>query len=288
LKKLLIANRGEIAVRIARACRELGIVPIAVYSECDRAALHVRHAAEAYAIGGIAPRDSYLRIDRIVEAAKKSGADAVHPGYGFLAEHEGFARAVRDAGLTFVGPTPEAIGLMGQKTAARAAASRAGVPVVPGTDDPIPVDISDTGLEALARGIGYPVLVKAVSGGGGKGMRTVHDPADVVGAVRAARSEADSAFGDAAVYLERRLARPRHIEVQILGDEHGPPTSAPPRSGAAATSTTRSPSASAPPLPTTTAPAPSTSTPRCAAKATAATPTAPPCPPTRRKHLSST
>jgi len=221
LKKILIANRGEIAVRIARACRELDIAPVAVYSDCDRAALHVRHADEAYAIGGSAPRDSYLRIDRIVEAARKSGADAVHPGYGFLAEHEGFAQAVRDAGLTFIGPTPEAIGLMGQKTAARAAAGRAGVPVVPGTDDPVPADISDAHLEALARGIGYPVLVKAVSGGGGKGMRTVLDPADLGGAVRAARSEADSAFGDAAVYLERRLGRPRHIEVQVLGDAHG-------------------------------------------------------------------
>ena len=221
MKKILIANRGEIAVRIARACREMGISPVAVYSECDRAALHVRHAGEAYEIGGSAPRDSYLRIDRIVEAAKKSGADAVHPGYGFLAEHEGFARAVRDAGLTFIGPTPEAIGLMGQKTAARDAASSAGVPVVPGTADPVPADVSEAELEALARGIGYPVLVKAVSGGGGKGMRTVLDPADLAGAVRAARSEADSAFGDAAVYIEKRLARPRHIEVQVLGDEHG-------------------------------------------------------------------
>jgi acetyl-CoA carboxylase, biotin carboxylase subunit len=221
VKKILIANRGEIAVRIARACRDIGISPIAVYSECDRAALHVRHADEAYPIGGSAPRDSYLRIDRIVAAAKKSGADAVHPGYGFLAEHEGFARAVRDAGLTFIGPTPEAIGLMGSKTAARAAAERAGVPVVPGTADAIPAGITDVELGALARAIGYPVLVKAVSGGGGKGMRTVVDPSDLVGAVRAARSEADSAFGDATVYIERRLARPRHIEIQILGDEHG-------------------------------------------------------------------
>ena len=221
MKKILIANRGEIAVRIGRTCREMGISPVAVYSECDRAALHVRHADQAYAIGGSAPRDSYLRIDRIVAAAKKSGADAVHPGYGFLAEDEAFARAVREAGLIFIGPSPDAIGLMGRKTAARAAAERAGVPVVPGTADPLPVGISDRQLEALAGEIGYPVLVKAVSGGGGKGMRTVLDPADLVGAVRAARSEADSAFGDAAVYIERRLMRPRHIEVQILGDEHG-------------------------------------------------------------------
>lgn len=221
MKKILIANRGEIAVRISRACHEMGIAAVAVYSECDRTALHVRHADEACAIGGSAPRDSYLRIDRILEAAKKSGADGVHPGYGFLAEQETFARAVRDAGLTFIGPTPESIALMGSKTNARAAAVRAGVPVVPGAPEPIPPDIGDRALEDLARSIGYPLLVKAVSGGGGKGMRSVVDRADLAGAVRAARSEADAAFGDAAVYLERRLTRPRHIEVQLLGDQHG-------------------------------------------------------------------
>ena len=221
MKKILIANRGEIAVRIGRACREMGISPVAVYSECDRTALHVRLADEAYAIGGSAPRDSYLRIDRILEAAKKSGADAVHPGYGFLAEQEAFARAVQDAGLTFIGPTPEAIAGMGSKTAGRAAAVRARVPVVPGTPDSIPAAISDSELVELARALGYPVLVKAVSGGGGKGMRTVLNPEDLVDAVRAARSEADAAFGDAAVYLERRLTRPRHIEVQVLGDQFG-------------------------------------------------------------------
>jgi acetyl-CoA carboxylase biotin carboxylase subunit len=227
VQKILIANRGEIAVRISRACREMGISPVAVYSECDRTALHVRLADEAYAIGGSAPRDSYLRTDRILEAAEKSGADAVHPGYGFLAEQASFARAVGDAGLTFIGPTPEAIALLGNKTAARAAAGRARVPVVPGTPDPIPADISGgtggvgTALEDLAREIGYPLVVKAVSGGGGKGMRTVGDPAELAGAVRAARSEADAAFGDAAVYLERRLTRPRHIEVQLLADQYG-------------------------------------------------------------------
>jgi acetyl-CoA carboxylase, biotin carboxylase subunit len=195
--------------------------PIAVYSECDRSALHVRFADEAYPIGPSAPRESYLRIDRLIDAARQSGADAVHPGYGFLAENEDFAAAVRDAGLTFIGPTPEAIALMGSKTAARVAAKRAGVPVVPGTEDPLAPDVTDVEIARVASEIGYPLLVKAVSGGGGKGMRTVHDPAELAGAVRAARSEAGAAFGDAAVYLERQLTRPRHIEVQLLGDQHG-------------------------------------------------------------------
>jgi acetyl-CoA carboxylase biotin carboxylase subunit len=221
VKKILIANRGEIAVRIVRACRELGVSPVAVYSECDRAALHVRFADEAYAIGPSPPRDSYLRIDRLIDAAIASGADAVHPGYGFLAENQEFASAVHDAGLTFIGPTPRAIQTMGSKTAARTAARRAGVPVVPGTEDPLGVDVPDAAIAASAASIGYPLLVKAVAGGGGKGMRTVTEPAELAGAVRAARSEAGAAFGDAAVYLERRLTRPRHIEVQLLGDAHG-------------------------------------------------------------------
>jgi acetyl-CoA carboxylase biotin carboxylase subunit len=221
LKKLLIANRGEIAVRIARACREMALSPVAVYSECDRTALHVRAADEAYFIGPSAPRESYLRIDRVIDAARQSGADAVHPGYGFLAENEDFAAAVRDAGLTFIGPTPEAIALMGSKTAARLAATRAGVPIVPGAEEPLPADAGDEAIAESASRIGYPLLVKAVAGGGGKGMRAVSDPADLSGAVRAARSEAGTAFGDAAVYLERRLTRPRHIEVQLLGDVHG-------------------------------------------------------------------
>jgi len=221
VKKILIANRGEIAVRIARACREMGLSPVAVYSECDRTALHVRSADEAYPIGPSAPRESYLRIDAILEAARQSGADAVHPGYGFLAENETFAAAVRDAGLVFIGPSPEAIALMGSKTAARAAATRAGVAVVPGTDQPLSPAIAEHALASTAQSIGYPLLVKAVSGGGGKGMRTVTNPADLATAVAAARSEAGSAFGDPAVYLERRLIRPRHIEVQLLADEHG-------------------------------------------------------------------
>jgi acetyl-CoA carboxylase, biotin carboxylase subunit len=220
VKKILIANRGEIAVRIGRACREMGISPVAVYSECDRTALHVRLADEAYAIGGSAPRDSYLRIDRILEAARKCGADAVHPGYGFLSEQEEFARAVQDAGLTFIGPTPDAVARMGSKTAARAVAMRAGVPVVPGTDA-IPTTISDAELGELARSIGYPLFVKAVAGGGGKGMRAVLNLEDLASAVRVARSEAGASFGDPAVYFERQLTRPRHVEVQLLGDQFG-------------------------------------------------------------------
>src|SRR2546426_7306436 len=221
LRKVLIANRGEIAVRIIRACREMGLSPVAVYSECDRAALHVRYADEAYSIGPSAPRGSYLRIEGLLDAARRAGADALHPGYGFLAENEHFAAAARDAGLTFIGPTPDAIALMGSKTAARAAARRAGVPVVPGTEHPLAADVADADIARLADTIGYPLLVKAVSGGGGKGMRTVTDPADLAGAVRGARSEAATAFGDPAVYLERQLIRPRHIEVQLLGDAHG-------------------------------------------------------------------
>ncbi len=221
MRKILIANRGEIAVRVIRACREMGLSSVAVYSECDRTALHVRAADEAYPIGPSAPRESYLSTGRILDAARRAGADAVHPGYGFLAENEGFAAAVADAGLTFIGPSPGTIALMGSKTAARDAAIRAGVPVVPGTAAPLDPGAAPEAVAADAAAIGYPLLVKAVAGGGGKGMRTVTDPADLAGALRAARSEADSAFGDAAVYLERRLERPRHIEVQLLGDAHG-------------------------------------------------------------------
>src|SRR5581483_8765835 len=216
-----IANRGEIAVRIIRACREMGIAAVAVYSECDRQALHVREADEAYPIGPSAPRESYLSIERLIDVARRSGADAVHPGYGFLAENEGFAAAVRDAGLTFIGPSPSAIETMGSKTEARIAARRAGVPVVPGTEDALAPTVPDEVIVATAKSIGYPLLVKAVAGGGGKGMRTVTEAADLSSAVRAARSEAGSAFGDAAIYLERKLTRPRHIEVQLLGDQHG-------------------------------------------------------------------
>ncbi|MGE0447433.1 MAG: acetyl/propionyl/methylcrotonyl-CoA carboxylase subunit alpha [Vicinamibacterales bacterium] len=221
MRKILVANRGEIAVRIIRACRDMGIATVAVYSECDRAARHVRMADEAYPIGPSAPGDSYLRIDRIVDAATASGADAVHPGYGFLAENAGLAAACADAGLTFIGPSTAAIELMGSKTAARAAAVAAGVPVVPGTEASIAADVPDSDIAAVAARIGYPVMIKAVAGGGGKGMRVVASEAELAGAVRAARSEAQSSFGDAAVYLERRLIRPRHVEVQVLADHRG-------------------------------------------------------------------
>ena len=221
MKKILIANRGEIAVRVIRACRDMGIATAAVYSECDRAALHVRMADEAWPVGPSAPRESYLRIDAIIDAARRAGADAVHPGYGFLAENEDFAAACRDSGITFIGPTPEAIALMGSKTAARQAAIAAGVPVVPGTEQPLAEDTPEADVLAVATAIGYPLMLKAVAGGGGKGMRMVASPVDLPGALRAARSEAQSAFGDGAVYLERRITAPRHIEVQLLGDHHG-------------------------------------------------------------------
>ena len=198
----------------------MDISPIAVYSECDRTALHVRAADAAYPIGASAPRESYLKIDRIVDAAKASGADAVHPGYGFLAENQEFAAAVQAAGLTFIGPSPDAIATMGNKTAARLAAMQAGVPVVPGSEEALGAEASDAAMAAAAQSVGYPVLVKAVAGGGGKGMRTVVDPSELHGAIRAARSEAQASFGEAAVYLERRLTRPRHVEVQLLGDIH--------------------------------------------------------------------
>jgi acetyl-CoA carboxylase biotin carboxylase subunit len=221
IRKVLIANRGEIAVRIVRACRDLGLETVGVYSECDRRALHVRLADEAWPLGGNTPRESYLRIDAVLDAARRSGADAVHPGYGFLAENAEFADACRAAGLMFVGPSGDAIRQMGSKTAARAAATAAGIEVVPGTGEPLPPEASDADVVALARSIGYPLMLKAVAGGGGKGMRLVEHEAELASALRAARSEALSAFGDASVYLERRLERPRHVEVQLLGDEHG-------------------------------------------------------------------
>ncbi len=219
--KVLIANRGEIAVRVIRACREMGLPTVAVYSDCDRASLHVRYADEAYAIGGNAPADSYLRIDALIDVARRSGADAVHPGYGFLAESEAFARACGGAGLTFVGPPADAIERMGSKTAARQAALAAGVPVVPGTTEPLPPGASDAEIEEVAGRVGYPIFVKAVAGGGGKGMRLVTGPEELPSAVRGARSEAGSSFGDPAIYIERQLLQPRHIEIQLLADAAG-------------------------------------------------------------------
>jgi acetyl-CoA carboxylase biotin carboxylase subunit len=219
--KVLIANRGEIAVRIVRACREMGLPTVAVYSDCDRNARHVREADQAFHLGPSEAARSYLRIDALVDVARRAGADAVHPGYGFLAENAGFARACRDAGLTFIGPSPEAIALMGSKTAAREAAIKAGVPVVPGTEKPLDERVTDAEVARVADTVGYPLVVKAVAGGGGKGMRTVDDRASLGAAIRTARSEAGSAFGDSAIYLERRIVRPRHVEIQLLGDTHG-------------------------------------------------------------------
>jgi acetyl-CoA carboxylase biotin carboxylase subunit len=218
--KVLIANRGEIAVRVIRACREMGLGAVAVYSESDRQALHVRLADEAYPIGAGPASESYLRVDRLIDVARRSGAALVHPGYGFLSEREEFSAACRDAGLIFVGPTPEVIALMGGKTAARQAAVAAGVPVVPGSDA-FDAAVPDDVVAGVAAGIGFPLLVKAVAGGGGKGMRVVRTPADLSGALRLARSEAAAAFGDASVYLEHLVEAPRHIEIQLLGDQHG-------------------------------------------------------------------
>jgi acetyl-CoA carboxylase biotin carboxylase subunit len=216
--KILIANRGEIAVRVIRACLDMGIRTVAVYSDADRTAPHVRFAHEAYHIGPPAPTESYLVIDRIVEVARKSGAQAVHPGYGFLAENAEFSRACRDAGLAFIGPPPEAMEAVGDKVRARELMTDAGVPVVPGTP---PVDDDPAQVAALAREIGFPVLLKAAAGGGGKGMRILRHEDEVASLLAQARGEAGSAFGDPTVFLEKYVERPRHIEVQILADAHG-------------------------------------------------------------------
>ncbi|MBI3932605.1 MAG: acetyl-CoA carboxylase biotin carboxylase subunit [Acidobacteria bacterium] len=217
-KKVLVANRGEIAVRIIRACREMGLPTVAVYSEADRPALHVRQADEAYLLGPAPSRESYLRIDRVLDVAKSSGADAVHPGYGFLAENAEFARACEEAGITFIGPRSETIALMGEKTSARRAAVEAGVPVVPGTLEAL---ADDAAIRREAERIGFPLMLKAAAGGGGKGLRFVARPEDLPSAVARARSEAASAFGDDSVYLERAIERPRHVEIQVLADAHG-------------------------------------------------------------------
>ena len=216
-QKILIANRGEIAVRIIRACREMGVRAAAVYSEVDRKALHVLKADEAYAIGPARAAESYLRIDKIIEAARKAGAEAIHPGYGFLAENAGLARACEEAGIVFIGPSAAAMGLMGSKTRAREAAMAAGVPVVPGTSKGI--ESAEEAQRVAA--FGYPVMVKAAAGGGGKGMRLVRSAEEMPSAFRIAQSEAQNAFGDSEVYIEKYIENPRHIEIQVLGDRHG-------------------------------------------------------------------
>jgi acetyl-CoA carboxylase biotin carboxylase subunit len=218
VQRVLIANRGEIAIRIARACRALGLRSVAVYSDADRGAAHVAAADAAEHVGPAPARESYLDVARLLAAARAAGADAVHPGYGFLSENAAFAEAVERAGLTWIGPTPRAIATMGDKLAARATVARVGVPLVPGTE--LAVGDSELALRA-ARELGYPVLVKAAAGGGGKGMRTVAHEQGLVDALAAAAREATAAFADGRVYLEKLLVRPRHVEVQVLGDRHG-------------------------------------------------------------------
>lgn len=217
IKKILIANRGEIAVRIIRACRDLGIATVSVYSDADRTSLHVRYADEAVRIGPPAPRDSYLKIEAILEAARKTGADAIHPGYGFLAERADFAQAVLDEGLIFIGPPPSAIATMGDKQMARETVRKAGVPVIPGTEP----GLRDDDLIAVAEQIGFPIMVKAAAGGGGKGMRAVRTLDELPEALASARREAENAFGDGTVYLEKMIEGARHIEIQVLADMHG-------------------------------------------------------------------
>jgi acetyl-CoA carboxylase biotin carboxylase subunit len=215
--KVLIANRGEIAVRVIRACRELGVQTVAVYSDVDRAALHVRHADEAYHIGPPLARDSYLRVERVLDVAARSGTDAIHPGYGFLAERPDFAQAVIDAGLVWIGPPATAIGAMGDKVTARKTVEAAGVPVVPGTE----LDLHDDALSVAADFVGFPLLIKATAGGGGKGMRLVERREEFERALHSARREAQAAFGDGAVYLEKVIEDARHVEIQLLADQHG-------------------------------------------------------------------
>jgi acetyl-CoA carboxylase, biotin carboxylase subunit len=218
IRKILVANRGEIALRIMRSAREAGIQTVAVFSEADRKSLHVRYADEAVCIGPPPSSESYLRIDKILDAARQTGADAIHPGYGFLSENETFAQRVEDAGLIFIGPSAKAIELMGSKLAAKAAVAAFNVPLVPGTTEPI-TDV--TKAKEIAASIGYPVLIKASAGGGGKGMRVVENEASFSEQMERAISEATSAFGDGSVFIEKYVTSPRHIEFQIFGDKHG-------------------------------------------------------------------
>jgi acetyl-CoA carboxylase biotin carboxylase subunit len=217
VQKVLVANRGEIAVRVIRACRELGIASVAVYSAADENALHVQLADEAVCVGPPHARESYLNMEAILTAARQTGVHAVHPGYGFLAENASFAAACRDEGLVWVGPSPEAIEAMGDKARARQLAGRAGAPTIPGTDG----TVSPEQATEVAEAIGYPVLIKAAAGGGGRGIRAARDEAELAGLVAQAAAEAEAAFGDSSVYLEKLLVDARHVEVQVLGDAHG-------------------------------------------------------------------
>jgi acetyl-CoA carboxylase biotin carboxylase subunit len=215
---VLIANRGEIALRVIRACREMGLATVAVYSDADRGALHVLHADEAYRLGPAPAAESYLRRDLILEVARRAGADAVHPGYGFLSENAEFAEACAVAGVTFVGPPASAMRVLGSKTRARQAADAAGMPRVPGSVTGL-ADVAEA--VRVAAGIGYPVMLKAAAGGGGKGMRAVAKAEELAAAFAAASSEAERSFGSGEVYLEKLIERPRHIEIQLMADEHG-------------------------------------------------------------------
>lgn len=218
IHKLLVANRGEIALRIMRSAKEMGIQTVAVYSEIDRNAMHVRFADEAYCIGPAPSSESYLRMDKIIDAAKKSGANAIHPGYGFLSENEDFADLVKESGLIFVGPSGDSMRTMGSKLAAKEAVSKFNVPLVPGTSTPI-TNVDEA--KAIAKKIGYPILIKASAGGGGKGMRVVENEAEFQNQMERAISEATASFGDGAVFIEKYIAKPRHIEFQVFGDQHG-------------------------------------------------------------------
>ncbi|MGH7880149.1 MAG: acetyl-CoA carboxylase biotin carboxylase subunit, partial [Candidatus Binataceae bacterium] len=217
-KRILIANRGEIAVRVIRACRDLGVEAVAVFSEADRAALHVREADYAVAVGPAPAAQSYLNTERILEAAKRTGAEAIHPGYGFFSENAGFARAVEAAGIVFIGPPPSAIAKMGDKVEARKLMAAAGVPIVPGSPGTLETEAQ---VRAVAREIGFPIMLKAAAGGGGKGMRLVEHEKDLDAAVRIVASEAKSSFGDGRFYVEKFVSRPRHIEVQVFADQAG-------------------------------------------------------------------
>ena len=217
-KKILVANRGEIALRVLRACREMGIRSATVYSDADRNALHTRYADEVYYLGGAPAKESYLSIEKIIEVAQKSGAEAIHPGYGFLAENTEFARACENSGIVFIGPNSRAIELLGDKIASKKTMSQANIPVIPGSAGPV---LNEDKAREIADEIGFPVLIKAAGGGGGKGMRVVHDRQDLTGAMKQAIGEATSAFGNPTIFIEKFLLSPRHIEFQILADNHG-------------------------------------------------------------------